>query len=352
MKRRENKRFENTERPARPPQRNPRRPAPAASNAAPSHQAARPSHRGEVAVGGSQKLHKVLAQAGLGSRREMEQWIAAGRITVNGKVAGVGERVLASDQIKVGGRPIRMPEAGRAARVLLYHKPDGEIVTREDPEGRVTVFANLPRLRGAKWLSVGRLDVNTSGLLIFTTSGDLANRMSHPRFEVEREYAVRILGQLSTEQTRSLMQGITLEDGPARCLTLEDAGGEGSNHWYRLVVAEGRNRLVRRLFEALGFTVSRLMRVRFGAISLPPRLKRGQSVELPFDEVRGIERWLSSLQERVPATPPTPRASTQTRNHRPRSSAATQTEAAATSAPRAPARDRSRPPAGRRRRDS
>lgn len=240
----------------------------------------------------SQKLQKVLAQAGLGSRRDMERWIEEGRVTVNGKVAGIGLRVGPEDLIKVGRRIVRWPAPERLPRVLLYHKPEGEIVSRDDPEGRDTVFAKLPRPRGAKWLAVGRLDYNTCGLLIFTTSGDVANRMMHPSFEVEREYAVRIIGELSLEQIKKLKSGITLADGVAHCEFVADEGGEGSNHWYRLVLKEGRNRIVRRMFEALGLTVSRLMRVRFGIVGLPPRLKRGQFIELTEVETRRLLQWL------------------------------------------------------------
>jgi 23S rRNA pseudouridine2605 synthase len=241
----------------------------------------------------SQKLQKVLAQAGLGSRRAMEVWIEAARVTVNGKVATIGARVTPADRIQVDGRDVRVESAAQPARVLIYHKPEGEIVTRDDPQGRETVFSKLPRLRGARWLSIGRLDVSTSGLLIFTTSGELANSMMHPRFAVEREYAARIFGALSAEHLDKLRQGIVLADGEARCELLEDEGGEGANHWYRIIVSEGRNRLVRRMFEAVGFTVSRLMRVRFGVIRLPPRLKRGQFSELEPDEVRRLTDWLS-----------------------------------------------------------
>jgi len=181
--------------------------------------------------------------------------------------------------------------------MLLYHKPEGEIVSRDDPEGRASVFTALPRLRGAKWLAVGRLDYNTCGLLIFTTSGDIANRIMHPRFEVEREYAVRIMGQLTAEQIIRLKAGITLADGVARCESLTDEGGEGANHWYRIVLKEGRNRIVRRMFEALGMTISRLMRVRFGIVALPARLKRGQCLELTREETQRVLDWLQPQPE-------------------------------------------------------
>lgn len=227
---------------------------------------------------------------------------------VNGKVATIGARVGPTDKIQVDGRDVRVASTAEAARVLIYHKPEGEIVTREDPQGRETVFTKLPRLRGARWLSIGRLDVSTSGLLIFTTSGELANTMMHPRFSVEREYAARIFGTLSVEQAHQLREGIQLDDGEAHFESLEDEGGEGSNHWYRIVVTEGRNRLVRRLFEVIGFTVSRLMRVRFGILQLPSRLKRGQFSELEPDEVRRLTDWLSRPPKvaRVPKLPVAP----------------------------------------------
>lgn len=234
------------------------------------------------------KLQKVLAQTGLGSRREMEALVRAGRVTVNGERASIGARVGPSDVIRVEGRQVRGAERTRPPRVLLYHKPEGEIVSRDDPAGRASVFDRLPPARGGKWLAVGRLDYNTGGLLLLTTAGELANRMMHPRYELEREYAVRVRGRLTEEQFARLRSGIPLDDGMARCDTVDDGGGEGANRWYRVVIREGRNRMVRRLFEALGLTVSRLIRVRFGSVSLPPRLKRGQYVELPPREVQQL----------------------------------------------------------------
>jgi 23S rRNA pseudouridine2605 synthase len=242
----------------------------------------------------SQKLHKILAQAGVGSRRLMEEWIREAKVTVNGAVATIGTRVVPSDVIRIGRRTIRWPGTHRVPRVLIYHKPEGEIVSHDDPEGRASVFEKLPQLRGAKWLAVGRLDFNTSGLLIFTTSGELANRMMHPSFAVEREYAVRIVGQLNATQLARLTNGIELSDGIARCESVQDEGGEGTNHWYRIVLREGRNRVVRRIFEALGLTVSRLIRVRFGVVALPPRLKRGQLSALPAAEVKQLVEWLEA----------------------------------------------------------
>jgi 23S rRNA pseudouridine2605 synthase len=240
------------------------------------------------------KLQKVLAQAGMGSRREMEELVRAGRVTVNGKAAQIGARVGTGDDIRVDGRPLHRSRSAELPRVLLYHKPEGEIVSRDDPAGRASVFDRLPAMRGAKWLAVGRLDYNTSGLLMLTTSGDVANRMMHPRYGLEREYAVRVRGKLGEGQRARLCSGIELDDGMARCDSAEDAGGEGTNHWYRIVIREGRNRVVRRLFEALGLTVSRLMRVRFGPVRMPPRLRRGQFVELPPREVASLLASLES----------------------------------------------------------
>jgi 23S rRNA pseudouridine2605 synthase len=242
-----------------------------------------------------ERLQKVLAQAGIGSRREMEEWISAGRVTVNGTQATLGVRVAEGDKVQVDGRNIRLQLQAEQAmpRVLLYHKQEGEIVSRDDPKERANVFDALPKLRGQKWIAIGRLDFNTSGLLIFTTSGELANRLMHPRFEVEREYAVRVQGAMTLDQMHQMTKdGIELEDGLVRFEQLSDEGGEGYNHWYRLVLKEGRNRVVRRTFEALGLPVSRLMRVRFGIINLPPRIKRGMMAELGEGEVREILEWV------------------------------------------------------------
>ena len=249
----------------------------------------------EAEPGASQKLQKVLAQAGLGSRRDMELLIASGRVTVNGAPAAIGARVGPRDQIKVAGRLIHASSAARVPRVLLYHKPEGEIVSRDDPRGRPSVFERLPAIIGAKWISIGRLDFNTCGLLIFTTSGELANRMMHPRFEIEREYAVRVMGQLQPPHLQRLTQGIELDDGPARCESVELRGGEGANQWCHVVLKDGRNRIVRRMFEKLGLTISRLMRVRYGNLALPPRLKRGQCYELSADETQRLLAWLAAV---------------------------------------------------------
>jgi len=234
------------------------------------------------------KLQKLLAQKGLGSRREMEELIATGAVSVNGETATLGDRAGPGDVIRIGRRVIRIHAEADLPKVLLYHKPEGEIVSRDDPEGRPSVFDRLPHLRSSKWIAIGRLDFNTSGLLIFTNDGTLANRLMHPRFEMEREYAVRILGELTEEQMQQLTTGVTLDDGEAAFTYLADQGGEGSNHWYRAILKEGKNREVRRMFEAIGLTVSRLMRVRFGPINLPPRIKRGQWLELDEKETRRL----------------------------------------------------------------
>jgi 23S rRNA pseudouridine2605 synthase len=247
----------------------------------------------EHALEQGERLQKVMAQAGFGSRRAMEEWIAQGRVSVNGEPATLGMRVVEGDLVRAERRTIRVGERDHTARVLLYHKPEGEIVSRDDPEKRTSVFDKLPKLRGKKWIAIGRLDFNTSGLLIFTTSGELANRLMHPRFEVEREYAVRVQGSMTDEQIEKVLkEGVELEDGPVTFERLEDQGGEGFNHWYKVMLKEGRNRIVRRTFDALGLPVSRLIRVRFGIINLPPRLKRGMTAELGEAEVAQVLEWV------------------------------------------------------------
>ena len=233
-------------------------------------------------------MHKVLASCGFGSRRAMEEMIVAGRITVNRMPAEVGQKVGPGDEVRINGELVRVRFAEPRARILMYHKPAGEIVTRDDPEGRPTVFAKLPSIGNGKWINVGRLDYNTEGLLLFTNLGELANRLMHPRYEVEREYAVRILGELTPEHVLALTTGIALDDGMAKCESVEDGGGEGSNHWYKVVLKEGRNREVRRLFEALNLTVSRLIRTRYGTLAMPSVVKRGDILELQAHEVEGV----------------------------------------------------------------
>lgn len=243
-----------------------------------------------------ERLQKVLAQAGIGSRREMEEWIAAGRISVNGVTAQLGQSVVPTDKVKIGGRLVNLRfTTTKTPRVLMYHKPEGEIVSRDDPEGRPSVFAALPRIRGGRWIAVGRLDFNTSGLLLFTTSGELANKLTHPSSELVRDYAVRVLGELTLEAQQELLSGVELEDGPASFASLNDAGGEGANRWYRVTLFEGRNREVRRMFEAVGCTVSRLIRVRYGPFNLPPQLKRGRVHELSEPEVKALMRELEKM---------------------------------------------------------
>lgn len=234
------------------------------------------------------KLHKVLAQSGLGSRLEMEQLIMEGRISVNNEPAHIGQRIQFGDQIKVNGKPIRFRIAPPPARVIAYHKPVGEVVTHDDPQNRPTVFRKLPKLYQGKWQSVGRLDLNTEGLLLFTSSGELANRLMHPRFGLEREYAVRVLGALNADEKKRLLDGIELEDGRAQFGSIEEGGGEGANTWYRVTISEGRNREVRRLFEGLGHAVSRLIRIRYGAMLLPRGLKRGAFMELDEGDIRAL----------------------------------------------------------------
>lgn len=233
----------------------------------------------------SPKLHKVLAQAGMGSRLEMEQLILEGRISVNGEPAHIGQRIQFGDNIKVNGKPVRVRIAPPPPRVLAYHKPAGEVVSHDDPQNRPTVFRRLPRLYQGKWQSVGRLDLNTEGLLLLTDSGELANRLMHPRFGLQREYAVRVLGALSNDEKQRLLDGVRLDDGEARFDSIEDGGGEGANCWYRVTIGEGRNREVRRMLEAVGHAVSRLIRIRYGAMMLPRGLKRGVWLELDQGDI-------------------------------------------------------------------
>lgn len=239
------------------------------------------------------KLHKVLAQSGIGSRRDMEDLIADGHVMVNGEPAHVGQRVSFGDRVQVNGKPVKLRIVPPPPRIIAYHKPVGEIVTNDDPQNRPTVFRRLPRLQQGKWQSVGRLDINTEGLLLFTNSGELANQLMHPRFGVEREYAVRLLGTLTEENKASLLAGVDVDGQKASFKSITEGGGDGANHWYRVVITEGRNREVRKLFDTVGLTVSRLIRIRYGTVVLPLGLKRGVWVDLEEGDVRAIRRLAS-----------------------------------------------------------
>ncbi len=242
------------------------------------------------------KLHKVLAQTGMGSRLEIERMIVDGRIEVNGTLAHIGQRIQIGDRLLVNGKPIAFRIAPPAPRIIAYHKPTGEVVTHDDPQNRPTVFRRLPKLHQGKWQSVGRLDLNTEGLLLFSNSGDWVNNLTHPRFGLEREYAVRVLGKLNKEEKQRLLDGVQLDDGMAQFGSIEEGGGEGANSWYRVTISEGRNREVRRMIEAVGHAVSRLIRIRYGAMLLPKGLKRGAWMEL--DEI-DIAALLGALRKPV-----------------------------------------------------
>jgi 23S rRNA pseudouridine2605 synthase len=237
----------------------------------------------------SEKIQKVLAHAGIGSRRQIETWIEAGRITINDRLATIGDRMTYHDKICVDGREVKLIKSQQQkSRVLIYHKPEGELCTRNDPEGRPTIFEQLPFIRNSRWICIGRLDYNTSGLLLITNDGELANQLMHPRSEIEREYAVRVRGDVTPTHLAQLKKGVRLEDGLAHFDHITDAGGTGANHWYHVTVKEGRNRLVRRLWEALDFSVSRLIRIRFGHIYLPAWLRRGKCFELESEDVHAL----------------------------------------------------------------
>lgn len=245
----------------------------------------------------SEKLQKILAAAGYGSRRELERWISDGRVSVNGKVAKLGDRASADDTVVVDGKPVRLAASEQRIRVLLYNKPEGEVCTRSDPEGRKTVFDSLPNLKGGRWIAVGRLDINTSGLLMFTNNGDLANKLMHPSSEIDREYLVRVHGAVDDDMLQRLRDGILLEDGLARFSDIVPGERVGTNGWFTVALMEGRNREVRRLWESQNVEVNRLKRVRFGPIFLPSYARRGQWVEL--DE-KPLNDLLASVKMSVP----------------------------------------------------
>ncbi|TLF50441.1 23S rRNA pseudouridine(2605) synthase RluB [Halomonas urmiana] len=253
----------------------------------------------------TEKLQKVLARAGLGSRREMETAIADGRVKVNGKVATLGDRIEARDRVALDDRPVTLRAAEDVPRrVIMYNKPEGELCTRKDPEGRRTVFDRLPRLKGERWIAIGRLDINTSGLLLFTTDGELANKLMHPSTQVEREYAVRVMGEVTQAQVKAMVEGVMLDDGPANFTDVQEFGGEGINTWFHVVIMEGRNREVRRLWESQGLTVSRLKRVRYGNIFLDKRTKAGEWVELSQDEIDDLAMTAGLAARKVPELTP------------------------------------------------
>ncbi|MCE3027050.1 MULTISPECIES: 23S rRNA pseudouridine(2605) synthase RluB [Salinicola] len=253
----------------------------------------------------TEKLQKVLARAGYGSRREMETAIGAGRVKVNGSVATLGDRVGMRDRITLDDRPVNLRANDEVPRrVIMYNKPEGELCTRKDPEGRRTVFERLPRLKGERWIAIGRLDINTSGLLLFTTDGELANRLMHPSHQIEREYAVRVMGEVQREHVVNMVEGVMLEDGPARFTDVQEFGGEGINTWFHVVILEGRNREVRRLWESQGLTVSRLKRVRYGNIFLDKRAKAGEWLELSQDEIDELSTMAGLEPRKVPELTP------------------------------------------------
>ena len=236
-----------------------------------------------------EKLQKVLARAGFGSRREMETWISDGRVRVNGKIASLGDRVSAEDNVMVDGKKVANTAGdGTLPRVLLYNKPENEICSRRDPEGRPSVYDHLPPIKHGRWVAVGRLDFNTSGLLLFTTDGELANRLMHPSANIDREYAVRVMGEVSDEMIRNLLKGVMIEDHLCRFTDVQYYAGEGRNRWYHVVIMEGRNREVRKLWESQGVKVSRLKRVRYGPVFIPSRVKKGQFYEMKPGEVVGL----------------------------------------------------------------
>jgi 23S rRNA pseudouridine2605 synthase len=246
----------------------------------------------------SEKIQKVLANAGIGSRRQIEKIIEEGRITINGRLATIGDRMTYHDKILVDGREVKLARSkSKETRVLLYHKPEGEMCTRDDPEGRPTIFESLPLIRNSRWICVGRLDLNTSGLLLITNDGELAHKLMHPSSQIEREYAVRVKGDVTGDTLDKLLNGVRLEDGWARFEQVTDAGGTGSNHWYHVIVKEGRNRLVRRMWEALNLTVSRLIRIRFGNVYLPSGLKQGKHIELSEEELGLLFDFIGQINE-------------------------------------------------------
>jgi 23S rRNA pseudouridine2605 synthase len=248
----------------------------------------------------TEKLQKVLARTGMGSRREMERLIETGEIAINGQKAKLGDRVSIHDRVTVHGRLVKLiAEEEVPRRVIMYSKPEGELCTRHDPQGRRTVFDRLPKLKGERWISIGRLDINTSGLLLFTTDGELANRLMHPSQQIEREYAVRVMGDVKPDHIKAMVEGVMLEDGSASFTDVQEFGGEGINTWFHVVIMEGRNREVRRLWESQGLTVSRLKRVRYGSIFLDKRARAGEWIELTQQEIDQLSEMAGLEKRRV-----------------------------------------------------
>lgn len=246
----------------------------------------------------SEKIQKVLANAGLASRRQIENWLREGRISVNGAMAKLGDRITDDAKVRVDGREVKLiKSASKKTRILLYHKPEGEICSRSDPENRPTIFDRLPLLRNGRWISIGRLDFNTSGVLLLTNDGELAHKLMHPSQEIEREYAVRIKGKVTAGMIKTLKDGVDIDDQPAHFDQIIDAGGEGTNHWYHVLVKEGRNRIVRKLWESQGVDVSRLTRIRFGCITLPRILRRGRWMELERDAIQELQALAAPSEE-------------------------------------------------------
>lgn len=240
----------------------------------------------------AERIQKVLARSGLGSRREIEAWIKAGRIQVNGKIATLGDRISTKDRVQVDKRKIDLrKQSSIKTKVLAYYKPEGEVCTRKDEKGRRTVFQSLPKAKNGRWINIGRLDITTTGLLLFTNDGELANHLMHPSNNIDREYAVRVLGTASDAQLDAMRTGVELEDGPARFTDIVDSGGQGHNHWYHVVLMEGRNREVRRLWESQGLQVTRLMRVRFGSYILPRNKRQGQFWDLTQEEIEQLKQY-------------------------------------------------------------
>jgi 23S rRNA pseudouridine2605 synthase len=251
----------------------------------------------------SERIQKILARAGYGSRRQVEAWIKEGKVTRNGEVASLGDQAAMGDTLRLDGKPLSPKRLWQQPQqVLLYNKPVGEVCTRKDPEGRRTIFQSLPTPEEGRWVSVGRLDINTSGLIILTTDGELANKLMHPSNEMDREYAVRVLGEVTSEMMQTLRDGVELEDGVAKFADIQEAGGEGANHWYHVVIQEGRNREVRRLWESQGVQVSRLMRVRYGPIIIPNQLKMGKWMMLQGDDLAALYEEVELEQNKVVKT--------------------------------------------------